>query len=133
MSTLANPQVWGLGRRKSAVARVRLKSGQGAFTVNGHGLLEYFKTPENIERAKLPLKVAGVLESYDVAATVHGGGLMGQADAVRLGLSRALRESNPVVAPALNAEKLFRRDQRMKERKKPGRKGARRGFQFSKR
>jgi small subunit ribosomal protein S9 len=131
--TVVNPYIWGLGRRKTAVARVRLKPGSGAFTINKKPIDVYFVTGDTRDRAKEPLRVAAVGESYDIAATVHGGGPAGQADAVRLGLSRALKDANPVLFDVLRKGKLLTRDARAKERKKPGRKGARRGFQFSKR
>ncbi|MBM3978174.1 MAG: 30S ribosomal protein S9 [Planctomycetes bacterium] len=131
--TVVNPFIWGLGRRKSAIARVRVKPGSGAFTVNDRPIDQYFSTGEARDRAKEPLRTAAVGESYDIFATVNGGGPSGQADAVRLGLARALKDANPVLFDVLRKAKLLTRDARSKERKKPGRKAARRGFQFSKR
>jgi small subunit ribosomal protein S9 len=131
---IAHPFTWGLGRRKSAVARVRLKSGNGGFVINGRPLDEYFTTVRDQTLARRPLQAQdGLGGTYDIACTVHGGGPHGQAGAVQLGLSRALKEVNPVLMEGLRANGLLTRDPRMKERKKYGRKGARRGFQWCKR
>jgi len=132
MST-ANPFTWGLGRRKSSVARVRVRSGSGAFLVNEREFKEYFPTIDMQMRAQEPLTATQVAGTYDVLCTVHGGGPVSQADAVRLGLARALKDANPVLFDVLRTQKLLTRDSRIKERKKYGRKAARRGFQFSKR
>jgi len=131
--TVNNPYTWGLGRRKSAVARVRLKSGSGAFQVNGKTVTEYFTTLRDLNRAKAPLGLMEDESTYDVFVRVHGGGPHGQAGAVQLGIARALKEVNPVLFEELREKGFLTRDPRMKERKKPGRRGARRGFQFSKR
>jgi len=131
--TVTNPFTWGLGRRKSAVARVRLKSGTGQFQVNGKTLPEYFTTLRDLQLAKAPLELLETPGTYDVWAKVEGGGPHGQAGAVQLGVARALKEVNPVMFEQLRENGLLTRDSRMKERKKPGRRGARRGFQFSKR
>lgn len=131
--TVDNPFVWGLGRRKSSVARVRLKSGSGIFQVNGKPVDEYFTTLRDQEAAKAPLQLLQEEVSYDIAARVGGGGPHGQAGAVQLGVARALKEVNPVLFEELRERGFLTRDGRMKERKKPGRRGARRGFQFSKR
>jgi len=131
--TVQNPYVWGLGRRKSAVARVRLKSGTGQFRVNGKAINEYFTTLRDLEQAKSPLGLLESPDTYDVFVEVEGGGPHGQAGAVQLGVARALKESNPVLFEELREKGLLTRDARMKERKKYGRRGARRGFQFSKR
>ena len=131
---VANPFTWGLGRRKSAVARVRLKSGSGAFVINGRPIDEYFTTVRDQNQARLPLRVQeGLGSGYDIACTVNGGGPHGQAGAVQLGLARALKSVNPVLMEGLRAGGNLTRDPRMKERKKYGRKGARRGFQWCKR
>ena len=124
--------VHGLGRRKSSVARVRVKSGSGKFQVNKKPMDEYFTTLRDQNLAKAPL---GLLESvdYDIQVRVHGGGPHGQAGAVSLGVARALKEANPALFESLRENGLLTRDSRMKERKKYGRRGARRGFQFSKR
>ncbi len=131
---IANPFTWGLGRRKSAVARVRIKSGGGSFLVNGQPFDEYFTTVRDQQRAQRPLALQeGMRTNYDVICSVHGGGPHGQAGAVQLGLARALKGSNPVLMDDLRGNGLLTRDPRMKERKKYGRKGARRGFQWCKR
>jgi len=124
---------WGLGRRKTAVARVRITPGAGAFVVNGRPMQEFFPVLEQQMRALAPLKAAEMLSQYDVFCRVDGGGVLGQADAVRQGLARALKTVNPAIDGALRAGGHLTRDSRMKERKKYGRRGARRGFQFSKR
>ena len=165
--TVANPYTWGLGRRKSAVARVRIKPGTGNFIVNGKPVDDYFKTlrDQNLARAPLTAQPVNTLAdtygggddagasadvegetvvstpapeptpapSVDVWCNVNGGGPHGQAGAVQLGLARALKGMNPAMMEMLRDNGLLTRDPRMKERKKPGRRGARRGFQFSKR
>lgn len=128
-----NPYTWGLGRRKSAVARVRIKPGAGAFLVNGKPLDIFFPTLQGQLRAKGPLEATETGDTYDIFCNVNGGGITGQADAVRMGLARALNSINPNFDEVLRAGGLLTRDSRMKERKKYGRRGARRGFQFSKR
>ena len=125
--------IQGLGRRKSAVARVRLKPGTGTFLVNGRALNEFFVTLRDVNEAKAPLALLDVPDSYDLWVNVQGGGPHGQAGAVKLGLARALKEANPALFERLREHGFLTRDQRMKERKKYGRRGARRGFQFSKR
>lgn len=128
-----NPWTWGLGRRKTASARVRLKPGAGGFVVNGRPAEQYFPTVQTIRRARQPLLSTDSLQSYDVFVNVHGGGIAGQSDAVALGIARALKSVNPAAFETLRQHGLLTRDSRMKERKKYGRRGARRGFQFSKR
>lgn len=125
--------IWGLGRRKTAKARVRLQPGAGGFLVNGREMAQYFPTPEMQRQALAPLKATATEGQYDVLCTVDGGGPQGQSEAVKMGLARALKQSNPMHEPALRQNGLLTRDSRMKERKKYGRRGARRGFQFSKR
>jgi small subunit ribosomal protein S9 len=125
--------IWGLGRRKTSVARVRIVQGAGAFLVNGRPLEEYFPVLEWQLRATAPLRATEAGGQYDVHCQVDGGGPHGQSDAVRMGLARALKVANPTVDGTLRAGGLLTRDSRMKERKKYGRRGARRGFQFSKR
>jgi small subunit ribosomal protein S9 len=129
----ASPSTWGLGRRKSAVARVRMKPGAGGFVVNGRPLEHFFPVQEHRERALSPLKATGLERAFDVACSVGGGGLVGQSDAIRLGLARALKRLDPLHDQVLRGAGALTRDSRMKERKKYGRRGARRGFQFSKR
>jgi small subunit ribosomal protein S9 len=124
---------WGLGRRKSAVARVRVKPGAGGFLVNGRAANEFFPTLQTQIRIQEPLRVTQTQGNYDVFCNVDGGGPTGQSDAVMLGLARALKTINPGFDEVLRQNGLLTRDSRMKERKKYGRRGARRGFQFSKR
>ncbi len=122
-----------LGRRKTAIARITLTEGTGEITVNGRESLEYF--PVTMQQFKLqqPFKLTETVGKYDVVATVDGGGITGQVDAVRLGISRALVKIDPEHKPKLKAEELMTRDPRAVERKKFGRKKARKRFQFSKR
>ena len=121
------------GRRKTAVARVRMLPGNGQFMVNNRSFEDYFKTAILQSHAIRPLEVANAVKSFDIKVRATGGGPSGQAGAVRLGLARALVEWNPELRPVLKAEKLLTRDSRMRERKKPGQPGARKRFQFSKR
>jgi len=126
-------QYYGTGRRKSAIARVFLRPGSGKFTVNGKDFETYFVTPAQRIAAKRPLGIADINETFDILTTVKGGGINGQADAVKLGITRALMEFNVELRKALKAEGFVTRDPRGKERKKYGQKGARARFQFSKR
>lgn len=128
-----NPYVWGTGRRKTAVARVRVKSGSGAFLVNGKAVKEFFPTPDTFGIATKPLAVVEGAATYDVAVNVQGGGILGQAGAVSLGLARALKRDNPNFEPTLRQNGLLTRDSRKVERKKYGLRKARRATQFSKR
>ena len=128
-----SPFTFGLGRRKSAVARVRIRSGAGAFQINGKEMKDYFTTLRDQQQAASPLGLTSEEESYDVFVNVQGGGPHGQAGAVELGIARALKQVNPALFEPLREHGHLTRDSRMKERKKPGRRGARRGFQFSKR
>ncbi|MDR0263334.1 MULTISPECIES: 30S ribosomal protein S9 [unclassified Sphingobacterium] len=121
------------GRRKTAVARIYLTAGSGNIIINGKDFKEYFPTLPLQYIATQSLNVAGELANFDVKVNVNGGGIKGQAEAVRLAISKALVELNPEVKPALRAKGLVTRDDRMVERKKPGRRKARRRFQFSKR
>ena len=130
---VTNPWIWGLGRRKSAVARVRIKPGAGGFIVNGKPMDVFFPVLQQQRSAASPLKVVEEEQTWDIFCNVNGGGMTGQAEAVRLGLARALIKVNPALDPVLRDGGHLTRDSRMKERKKPGRRGARRGFQFSKR
>ena len=126
-------QYYGTGRRKSAIARVFLRPGTGEWKVNGKGFDVYFVTEQQRVAAKRTLVVADLVSTFDVIATVKSGGVAAQADAVKLGVARALIEFNPELRKTLKAEGLLTRDSRMKERKKYGQKGARKRFQFSKR
>jgi small subunit ribosomal protein S9 len=126
-------QYYGTGRRKSSIARVFLRPGSGEFTVNKKKMDVYFVTEQQRAAARRSLGVEGIDETFDVICTVRGGGVMGQADAVKLGLARALMVFNPELRKVLKADGLVTRDSRGKERKKYGQKGARARFQFSKR
>lgn len=121
------------GRRKTAVARVRLKPGIGKVFVNGLDYSRYFPTEALRAFIDQPMKITAAEGSFDIYAKVHGGGKVGQAGALRHGISRALIEANEDYRDALKASGCLTRDPRMKERKKPGQPGARKRFQFSKR
>ncbi len=127
------PQHVGTGRRKTAVARVRLATGTGKILVNGRPFENYF--PQEAMRGVVtqPLALTSTADKFDAEVTVTGGGLAGQAGAVRHGLTRALLAMDVNLRPLLKAEGLLRRDPRMKERKKYGQPGARKRFQYSKR
>ena len=121
------------GRRKTAVARIYLSEGSGAITVNGKDYKEYFPTLPLQYVVTQSTEVAGVAGQYDVKVNVAGGGVKGQAEAVRLAIAKAIVELDAEKKPSLRAKGLMTRDNRMVERKKPGRKKARKRFQFSKR
>ena len=121
------------GRRKTAVARVRLANGGGKITVNGRTLANYFPTEVLRGQVTKPLTVTQTTTKFDARINVTGGGPAGQAGAVRHGIARALLVAEPGLRPALKADGLLTRDSRMKERKKYGQPGARKRFQFSKR
>ena len=133
MYTSSKPYFYGTGRRKKSVARVRIVPGTGVITVNKKDIDEYF----GLETLKLivnqPFGVTGNVGKFDIIANVNGGGLSGQAGAIRHGLARALVQADEANKPALKAAGFLTRDPRMKERKKYGLKGARRAPQFSKR
>ena len=133
MYTSAKPYFYGTGRRKKSVARVRLYPGSGAITINGRDIDDYF----GLETLKLimnqPFEVTDTLGKFDIVANVRGGGLSGQAGAIRHGLARALLSADETYKKALKSAGFLTRDPRMKERKKYGLKGARRAPQFSKR
>jgi small subunit ribosomal protein S9 len=133
MSLRTENTFFGTGRRKSASARVRIFAGTGKVTVNNRELAHYLKLERLIKKATLPLTTVELASSFDVEVSVAGGGPVGQADAIALGLARALQRSNAELRPALKKPGLLSRDGRIKERKKPGQPGARRRFQFSKR
>ncbi len=126
-------QYYGTGRRKSAIARVFLRPGSGGFTVNGKEFDVYFVTPAQRVAAKRTLETASINGEFDIVTTVKGGGVNAQADAVKMGIARALLEFNPELRKVMKADGLLTRDARIKERKKYGQKGARKRFQFSKR
>ena len=121
------------GRRKTSTARVRLQKGDGKITVNGQTATDYFNSEEVVYIASHPLKTTDTADKYDVVARVNGGGKVGQAGAVSLGIARALVLADETHKEALRAEGCLTRDPRSRERKKPGQPGARKRFQFSKR
>ena len=129
----AVPYFYGTGRRKKSIARVRIVPGSGAVKINGRDIDDYF----GLETLKLivnqPFNVTGTVGKFDIISTVKGGGVSGQAGAIRHGLARALLQADENYRPALKAAGLLTRDPRMKERKKYGLKAARRAPQFSKR
>ena len=133
MYTSAKPYFYGTGRRKSSVARVRLMQGTGVITINGRDIDDYF----GLETLKLivrqPMELTGTSGKFDIICTVSGGGVTGQAGAIRHGLARALLQYDAELRGALKKAGFLTRDPRMKERKKYGLKGARRAPQFSKR
>ena len=126
-------QYYGTGRRKSAVARVYLRPGSGEFKINGRPFEEYFVTPAQRSAAKAPLASSETGATFNVVASVLGGGVRGQADAVKLGIARAVMLFNVELRKKLKSEGMVTRDSRGKERKKYGQKGARKRFQYSKR
>jgi small subunit ribosomal protein S9 len=123
----------GTGRRKEAVARVRIVPGSGRFELNGRTLEEFFPTRAHRMIVATPLRVAGLEREFDVIARIHGGGTSGQAGALRHGIARALIEMNPELRGSLKSEGLLTRDAREKERRKYGLKKARKAPQYSKR
>ncbi len=123
----------GTGRRKSSVARVRVRSGSGAITINKRQLEEYFNLAQDRSRVVAPLEHCAVRSEVDVIIRVHGGGNTGQAGACMQGIARALLKHDSDLQEKLREKDFLTRDARMKERKKPGLHGARRGTQFSKR
>ena len=129
----AGKQFYGTGRRRESIARVYIKHGAARFTVNGRAVEEYFRNIAWHTSVVEPLKFTQMLDQVEIKAQVKGGGVGGQAGAIRMGLSRALSLLNPELRPALRKNGFLTRDPRMKERKKYGQKGARRRFQFSKR
>jgi len=132
MSTATNVFI-GTGRRKTAPARVRITEGSGKLTCNGRDFDSYFTHENFSKQAYAPLLTVDLKDKIDVTVNVSGGGVAGQAGAVAHGIARALQKMNGELRPALKKAKHLRRDDRMKERKKPGQPGARKRFQFSKR
>ena len=122
-----------VGRRKQAVTRVFLSKGDGKITINGKDYKTYFPLVYLQNQVEAPLKTIESSDKFDVTVNAKGGGVKGQAEAVKLGISRALLQVNPEYRPALKAAGLLTRDPRSVERKKPGKKKARKSFQFSKR
>ena len=129
----ANGMIWGLGRRKEAVARVRLKAGTGVLKVNGKDANDYFRGDRDRATVRQPLLLSREGVKYDVLANVAGGGFSGQAGAILLGIARAMVKADPDLEPKLRAQGFLTRDSRMVERKKYGQRKARRRFQYSKR
>ena len=126
-------QYYATGRRKTSTARVFLRPGTGAIQVNARAFEKFFPTEALRTQIKTPLVLTETADKFDILATVAGGGVSGQAGAVRLGIARALVEYNLELRPRLKKEGFLTRDARIKERKKYGQKGARKRFQFSKR
>ncbi len=125
--------ILGTGRRKTSVARVRIRPGDGKITINNRSLDEYFLSTRQRKSVTAPLEQTGKRSELDVLIRVDGGGITGQADACKLGIARALKQYSSELADGLRDTGLLTRDGRMKERKKYGFRGARRGTQFSKR
>ncbi len=122
-----------VGRRKEAVTRVFINRGEGKITINGKDYKQYFPLVYLQNQVEAPMKAAEVADKYDVVINATGGGIKGQAEAAKLGIARALLEVNAEYRPGLKAAGMLKRDPRGVERKKPGRKKARRSYQFSKR
>ena len=122
-----------LGRRKTAVARLYMKPGSGQIMVNNRDYKEYFCVPTLQYKVEQPLQVANLMCQYDIKANLDGGGVTGQAEALRMAIAKALIQVDAELRPALKAQGFLRRDPRMVERKKPGQPKARKRFQFSKR
>ncbi|HOC98018.1 MAG TPA: 30S ribosomal protein S9 [Bacilli bacterium] len=130
---MSKVQYYGTGRRKSSVARVRLIPGTGEITINGRKFVDYIPSPATRLDVLQPLELTNTTNSYNVLVNVSGGGITGQAGAIRHGITRALVELNPHFRPILKQAGLITRDPRAKERKKYGLKKARRSPQYSKR
>ncbi len=129
--------IWGTGRRKSAVARVRVRpiptGGSAKFLIKGREVDDFFSEPQHRAACRKPLEVTGMIGKLEIFVNTHGGGITGQAEAVLLGVARALKSYDPTLEQALRDEGLLTRDPREVERKKYGQAGARKRFQFSKR
>jgi len=130
---MAKVQYWGTGRRKEAVARVRLVPGNGTIIINERSFEDFFPNKTRRLIVQQPLELTGMTGRFDVICRVHGGGITGQAGAVRLGIARALVKANPDIRPQLRKSGFLTRDPRMKERKKYGLHKARKAPQYSKR
>lgn len=126
-------QVQAVGRRKSAVARVRMSPGKGNIVINRRDFSDYFVDETVRGYVTQPLMITGTTQDYDIAANIKGGGVMGQAGALRHGVARALILADPELRGVLKESGMLTRDARVKERKKPGQPGARKRYQFSKR
>jgi small subunit ribosomal protein S9 len=130
---VASQYYYGTGRRKTSTARVRLYPGEGAFVVNGKPAEEFFSRDVDLAEAVAPLKATGMEGKFRISVLVDGGGVSGQAGAIRHGIARALLEADPELRAALRREGYLTRDPRAKERKKPGLKRARKAPQYTKR
>jgi small subunit ribosomal protein S9 len=130
---MSENQIQTVGRRKTSVARVMLRPGKGEWRVNGRTMADYFPRPTHQIRIEEPLKLTELDGQFDVTIRVHGGGLTGQSDAVRMGVARAILVHDEELRPVLRGKGMLTRDARQVERKKPGRPKARKRFQFSKR
>jgi small subunit ribosomal protein S9 len=130
---MSKPLVQATGRRKSSVARVRLRDGSGSVVLNGKPLEQFFPTMSNRIRVMEPFQITNMVGRYDLEASLHGGGTTGQTDALRLGIARALIELDPELRPTLKQAGMLSRDDRVVERKKYGLRKARRAPQYTKR
>lgn len=130
---MAETRVVGVGRRKTSIARVQLRPGRGEWSVNGRPLKDYFRRLAHVQACEKPLYALERAGQFDVTVNVKGGGLTGQAEAIQLGVARALVTVDPAAKRTLKTRDLLTRDARMVERKKYGRPKARKRFQFSKR
>ena len=126
-------QIWATGRRKSATAQVRIKPGKGKYKINNKSIEEYFPSDAARGFIEQPLIATETAGKFDIAATIKGGGVIGQAGALRHGIARALTKYDDTLRSVLKSAGMLTRDSRVKERKKPGQPGARKRFQFSKR
>jgi small subunit ribosomal protein S9 len=131
--TVQSKDILGTGRRKEAIARVRVRPGEGKIVVNDRPFDEYFPIDSQRNAVTAPLEQTGKRNEFDIVIRVDGGGARGQADACKLGIARALKKMDDTLTPGLRDTGMLTRDSRMKERKKYGLRGARRGTQFSKR
>ncbi len=127
------PDIIATGRRKTSIARIKLRKGSGVFKINGKDFTDYFPSLSMQNVILRPLEIANAVQGFDVDAKTSGGGITGQAGALRLAISRAILQTDENLRSSLRNEGLLTRDPRMKERKKPGQPGARKRFQFSKR
>jgi len=130
---MAEERYHAVGKRKTAIARIWMKPGKGAIMINNRSIDEYMSRESGRELIKQPLEITGTIDKYDISINVRGGGVLGQAGAIRHGISRALVNINPEFRILLKKAELLTRDPRMKERKKYGQAGARARFQYSKR
>jgi small subunit ribosomal protein S9 len=130
---MAEERYHAVGKRKTSIARIWMKPGKGAIMINNRSIDEYLSRESGRELVRQPLEITGTVDKYDISVNVRGGGVLGQASAIRHGISRALVSINPEFRILLKKAELLTRDPRMKERKKYGQAGARARFQYSKR